>query len=338
MTDNEFVDRELSDKEKVIRMASNIPQSTKDKKTLTYLNTRGDRLVFGTNTPLHVNVEKDVTGLSGMSNDIVSIISMGQHGNTQIGNRIVARDIEIIGHINMREKDLIHRMRRRINQVINPEFAGLLIYEFGDIRRVIDCSIQESSPDVAAPVLPRFILQIFCSNPFWRYDTEARQDIATWIGGFEFPIDRPDDDLPQGLEIPQDPENPTQAIWQIGWREPSLIVNVFNGGDVMAGMRIDFRAMGMLVDPMLLNVVTGQFIRLNFTMQAGDVITVNTSWGEKSVTLQRGGVETDAFRFLDPDSRYLQLAVGDNIFRYDALENMYNLDITIHHNNLFLGV
>jgi len=308
------------------------------KKRITYVNTRGDSLTFDTASSYHVNIDKDVTGLSRMSNDIVSIISMGQHGNTQIGNRIAARDIEIIGHINERDRELIHRLRRRLNRIINPEFAGLLIYEFGDIRRVIDCSIQESSPDVTAPVLSQFILQIFCSNPFWREDTEARQDIATWIGGFEFPIDRADDDLPQGLEIPQDPENPTQAIWQIGWREPSLIVNVFNGGDVMAGMRIDFRALGRLVNPMLLNVVTGQFIRLNITMQAGDVISVNTSWGEKSVTLRRGGVETDAFRFLDPDSRYLQLVVGDNIFRYDADVNMYSLDVTIHHNNLFLGV
>ena len=308
------------------------------KKRLIYVNERGENLTFCTASNYHVNIEKDVTGLSDISNDIVSIISMGQDGNTEIGSRIAARDIEIVGHINERDREAIHRLRRRMNRILNPQFEGRLIYEFGDVRRVIDCSIQESSPDVASPVLSRFILQVFCSNPFWREDTDTRQDIATWIGGFEFPIDRPDDDLPQGLEIPQDPDDPTTAIWEIGWREPSLIVNVFNGGDVRAGMRIDFRALGHLVNPTLLNVVTGEFIRINFEMQAGDVITVNTSWGEKSVTLRRGGVESDAFRFLDPDSRYLQLAVGDNIFRYDADVNMYNLDVTIHHNNLFLGV
>ncbi|MCL2703746.1 MAG: phage tail family protein [Defluviitaleaceae bacterium] len=307
-------------------------------KRLIYENERGDRLIFSTASEFHVNIDKDVTGLSEISNDIVSIISMGQDGNTEIGSRIKARDIEIVGHINMRDKDLIHRTRRRMNRILNPQFTGLLIFEFGNIRRVISCSVQEASPDVANPVLPRFIIQVFCSNPFWREDTETRQDIATWIGGFEFPIDRADDDLPQGLEIPIDPDDPTEPTWEIGWREPSLIVNVFNGGDVRAGMRIDFRALGYLDKPFLLNVVTGEFIRMNTDMQAGDVITINTAWGEKGITLRRAGVTTDAFRYLDPDSRYLQLAVGDNIFRYDAEENMYNLDVTIHHNNLYLGV
>ena len=306
------------------------------RKTLTYVNERGDTLSFCTASQYHVNVSKDVSGLSDIENDIFSINSMGQDGETFIGSRIEARPIEIVGHIKERNKDRAHRLRRRMNSILNPQFTGHLVFEFGDVRRVINCTVAAAPKFIPQPIFGQFVLQLSCLNPFWREDMETRQDIATWSGGFEFPIDR--EDPPQGLEIAIDPENPTIPTWEIGWREPSLIVNVFNGGDVRAGMRIDFRALGFLVNPTLLNVVTGKFIRINTEMQAGDVITVNTAWGEKSVTLRRAGVESDAFRFLDPDSSYLQLAVGDNIFNYDADVNMYNLDVTIHHNNLFLGV
>jgi hypothetical protein len=305
------------------------------RKKLTYINERGDTLSFHTASQFHVNVDKDVSGLSSFDNDIFSINSMGQDGETHIGDRIEPRPIEIVGHIKERDADRAHRLRRRLNNILNPQFEGLLIYELGELRRVITPNIN-SLNFVKRPIFEQFVIDISCLNPFWREGTELRQDVATWNGGFEFPIDR--EDPPQGLEILLDTEDPTRPTWETGRREPSLIVNVFNGGDVRAGMRIDFRALGFLVNPTLLNVVTGEFIKINLEMRAGDVVTVNTAWGEKNVTLRSGGVESDAFRFLDPDSSYLQLAVGDNIFNYDADINMYNLDVTIHHNNLFLGV
>ena len=301
------------------------------REVLTYINERGDSLSFSTASTYHVNM-KDVSGLSDIRNDIYSINSMGQDGDTFLGNRIKSRDIEIVGHINERDKERVHRFRRRMNNILNPQFKATLIYELGDFRRVIDCTIDNAPVFVRRPIFEEFTIQLSCLNPFWREDAELRQDIATWVGGFEFPIDRPDDDLPQGLEIP------IEGTWEIGWRELALIVPLFNGGDVRAGMRIEFRALGSLLNPSLLNVNTGEFIKINFAMIAGDVITVTTGWGEKGVTLRRAGETTDIFRFLDPDSTYLQLAVGDNLFRYDADENMESLDITIHHHNFFLGV
>lgn len=166
-------------------------------------------------------------------------------------------------------------------------------------------------------------LSLSCLNPFWREETETREDIATWIGGFEFPV-------PDGLEL--------YDGWEIGYRQPSLIVNVYNSGDVKSGIRIEFRAIGAVTNPVLLNVDTREFIKLNISLVAGDVLTVSTGYGEKAVKLNRGGVITDAFRYLDVDSSYLQIAVGDNLFRYSADANAENLEVSIYHNNLYLGV
>lgn len=289
---------------------------------LTYTNERGESIVFSRASSYHVNF-KDVSGLSDVRNAIYSINSMGQDGDTYLGNRIESRDIEIVGHIKERDKTELQALRRNMNRILNPQYTATLTYEFGSFKRVIGCTIDNAPAFIRKPIFEQFTVQLTCLNPFWREEAETREDIATWIGGFEFPV-------PDGLQLFEG--------WQIGYRQPSLIVNVFNSGDVKAGIRIDFRALGAVTNPQLLNVDTQEFIRLNLEMAAGDVLTVSTGYGEKSVTLKRGGAESDAFRYLDVDSSYLQLAVGDNLFRYSAAANIENLEVSIYHNNFYLGV
>lgn len=289
---------------------------------LTYTNERGGSIAFSRVSPYHVNF-KDVSGLSDVRNAIYSINSMGQDGDTYLGNRIESRDIEIVGFIKERDKAELQALRRSMNRILNPQYTATLTYEFGSFKRVIGCTIDNAPAFVRKKIFEQFTVQLTCLNPFWREEAETREDIATWIGGFEFPV-------PDGLQLFDG--------WQIGYRQPSLIVNVYNSGDVKAGIRIAFRALGAVTNPQLLNVDTQEFIKLNLEMLAGDVLTVSTGYGEKSVTLTRGGVTSDAFRYLDVDSSYLQLSVGDNLFRYSAAANTENLEVSIYHNNFFLGV
>ena len=133
------------------------------------------------------------------------------------------------------------------------------------------------------------------------------------------------------MEIPE-------AGWEIGYRQESLIVNVYNAGDVPSGIRITFTALGEVRNPALLNVNTRDFVKFNIVLAAGDVLTVSTGYGEKEVTLNHNGIITDAFRHIDVDSTYLQLEVGDNLFRYSADSNEENLEVTIYHNDCYSGV
>ena len=248
---------------------------------------------------------------------------VGQDGDTYLGYRIESRDIDIVGYIKERDKQAAQNLRRKLNRILNPQYEATLTYVFGDFRRVIGCKIDDAPIFKRKPIFEQFTVSLSCLNPFWREETETREDIATWIGGFEFPV-------PDGLEL--------YDGWEIGYRQPSLIVNVYNSGDVKSGIRIEFRAIGAVTNPVLLNVDTREFIKLNISLVAGDVLTVSTGYGEKAVKLNRGGTITDAFRYLDVDSSYLQIAVGDNLFRYSADANAENLEVSIYHNNLYLGV
>ena len=292
-----------------------------DYEKLTYINSRGEMLEFGVNSVFHCNVSKDVTGLAGIDNTIYKTNSMGQHGDTYISQRYEARDITIVGNINSKDKDRVLELRRRAEKILNAELDAKLIYTYKDFVRVIDCKVEGQPQFKKSGVFVQYSIPIICCNPFWREETEAKKDIAAWVPSWEFEFELPE----EGIEL--------------GYREPSVIVNVYNEGDVKSGMRIEFRAIGTVVNPVLLNVNTQEYVRLIDTeMQAGDVITINTGYGSKGATLTRAGEVVDYFRHIDVDSTFMQLDIGDNVFRYDAESGAEALEATIYHYNKYLGV
>lgn len=292
-----------------------------DYEKLTYINSRGETLEFGITSVFHCNVSKDVTGIAGIDNTIYKTNSMGQHGDTYINQRYEARDITIVGNINSTNKDRVLELRRMAEKILNAELDAKLIYTYKDFVRVIDCKVDGIPQFKKGNVFMQYSIPITCCNPFWREEAEAKKDIAAWVSSWEFDFEIPE----EGIEL--------------GYREPSIIVNVYNEGDVKSGMRVEFRAIGTVVNPILLNVNTQEYLKLiDTTMAAGDVITINTEYGSKGATLTREGEVIDYFRHIDVDSTFMQLAIGDNVFRYDAESGVTALEATIYHNNKYLGV
>lgn len=249
---------------------------------LTYINSRGERLELGVDSVYHCNISKDVEGISGVTSVIYSTNSMGQHGDTYVGQRIEARDIDVVGHINTRDKAQALELRRRMLKIFNPELSATLVYEYGGFKRVIDCRAYGEPKILKKEVLYEFDLQIECLNPFWREEEETKEDIASWVAAWHFPC-----------VIEKD--STKSMIY--GYRAESVIVDCYNEGDVSTGMRIRFTALGTVSNPILLNVDTEEFIQINATMKTGDVIEINTKYGSKGAKLIRDGVETDYFRY-----------------------------------------
>ncbi len=289
---------------------------------LIYTNERGENLEFSVKSEFHTNISKDVKGLSNVENEIYSFTSIGQDGETYLGSRIKSRDIEIVGNIRTISKIDLVPIKRRLTHILNPQLNATLTYQYGEFVRIINCKVDSAPVFHTNGIFQGFTINLRCLNPYWRELSESRQDIASWVSGFEFECEIPED---EGMTF--------------GNREPSVIVNVENEGDVKAGMRIVFRATGTVVNPSIINVETGEFIKTNnLTMSAGDILTVSTYYGSKSVTLESNGVASNGFRFLDSDSTYLQLALGDNLLKYDADTSPENLEISIYNNNNYLGV
>ena len=214
---------------------------------LTYINSRGERLELGVDSVYHCNISKDVEGISGVTSVIYSTNSMGQHGDTYVGQRIEARDIDVVGHINTRDKAQALELRRRMLKIFNPELSATLVYEYGGFKRVIDCRAYGEPKILKKEVLYEFDLQIECLNPFWREEEETKEDIASWVAAWHFPC-----------VIEKD--STKSMIY--GYRAESVIVDCYNEGDVSTGMRIRFTALGTVSNPILLNVDTEEFIQI----------------------------------------------------------------------------
>lgn len=287
---------------------------------LTYINPRGESIAFS-----HASVyfAENFTGLNTVRNTIQAISSAGQDGETDIASKRDSGDIGIYGGINETDPDKIKKYCRQFCRILVPKQRGTLVYEYGDFKRIIDCRVQEADVFKARDIYTDFMVAFYCPYPFWREEHETRTDVAAWIGGFEFPE-------PDGLEIPEDG-------MEFGYREPSLIVPVYNSGYIETGMRVVFRAIGSVTNPSVLNVNTQQYMKLNMEMEAGDVVTVNTGFNKKGITLTRSGVTSNIFRKRAAGWTWLQLAPGDTLIRYDADANIDNLEVTIYHDN-FSGV
>lgn len=152
---------------------------------------------------------------------------------------------------------------------------------------------------------------LICPDPFFRAVTDERAPIAGLNSMFQFPYLFPD----HGFYIAK--------------RMESLFADVYNDGEANTGMMIQFIATAQVVNPALINVATNEEARLNFTMAAGDIVRIYTETGEKKITLTRDGVTTNIFGNMHYPFTFLQLAQGNNTFKYDADEGAGNMNILV---------
>ncbi|MDQ7095940.1 phage tail family protein [Desulfosporosinus sp. PR] len=285
---------------------------------IVYTNSSGESVTLMPSRPL---ILQSIEGTGSVKNNIHTSKSPDQDGNTVIGKDLDSRELVINGSIGANTDTDIMNYRRQLVKAFNPKEKGVLTYSYDGGEKAINCEVED------APVFPKrdgfyqtFSITLLCPNPFWQDLELLKAEIAAWIGDFSFP-----------LEI-------TEIGIEMGHREPSLIVNTLNSGDVECGMRVEFKALATLTNPSILNVNTQEFIKINKTMVAGEVLTITTHFGAKRVESVLNGVTTNAFNYIDLDSTFLQLDVGDNLFRYDADINLDNLEVSIYYTPQYLGV
>ena len=114
--------------------------------------------------------------------------------------------------------------------------------------------------------------------------------------------------------------------------------SIVNTGDEESGIIIDLHAIGTVVKPVIYDVLRKTHIKLTLTMEANDHIIINTNKGEKSITLIRDGISANIIGYLYPDSSWLTVGAGDNVFTYDAESGGSNLQITFTTSVLYGGV
>lgn len=251
---------------------------------------------------------------------------VNQIGVYVTGTSLETRSVTIQGWVIAENESLMTIRKTTLNRFFNPQQAVDLFYKDYVLRFLPNTSVRYSTTIAENnEVVCKFKVEGYCPDPLFAEQTESKVTAASTQAMFHFP-----------LVISREPDPPGGIVF--GLREPSLIVAVTNKGAVNVGMKIVFKASGTLENPSLINVDTQEFFKINKVMQAGEEITVDTIIGEKKIEGLLNGVKGNYFKYRDLDSTWLQLRVGDNLFRYDAEENVDALEVYIYFNNKYLEV
>ena len=96
---------------------------------------------------------------------------------------------------------------------------------------------------------------------------------------------------------------------------------------------------GAVVNPTVLNIVTGQSIRILTTLTPGQVIEIyRTTTDKLAVKRTEDGTEENIFSLLDEDSDLLELAPGDNLLKATADSGETSLQVTVRFYPMVSGI
>lgn len=248
---------------------------------------------------------------------------VNQVGVFVTGVTLESRSPVLVGWVIGKTPEDVKRRKKFLNSFINPFYPIDIVYENYRITAIPDTSIVYGNTlQQNNDAMCKFMVNFFCADPMFYDKDETTLAIADWVPQFHFP-----------LEIPED----TGII--MGLRTPSVIFEAANNGATECGAVFTFIAQGTVVKPEITLINKQQLIRINTTMQAGDVIVVSTVENDKRVTKVTGDIESNAFNLLDfVNSQFFSLSIGANFLRYGAESGSENLLVNVQYQPRYLEV
>ena len=288
-----------------------------------YENERGISIELNREGPLFLS---SVNGFDGLESEIISSQSAYQDGISISKTILKDRLLTLNCYINIDNEQQRYILKRKLYNAFNPKIKGSMkIYtDAGQLRgannlRVIQAPLFEDDYE-GLNELVSFQIQLIMPLPYFEDMNKNRVDFGNDIGNFFF-----------DLEIEKEGK-------ELSIKNNSIVTNIYNAGDAETPIKVIFKSKSNVKNPSIYNVYTKEFIKINKTMEAGEEITVTTDIGNKRVESYLNGVTTNIFNNLDIQSSFMWLDIGDNIIRYDAEENIQQLEIYIYYANYYLGV
>lgn len=276
------------------------------------------------------NAKGEVIDLSSNSNyAVVGVSGLNPPTATMSTASITTTDGSILNNSRIEARNLV------FNIILdgNIESSRINLYKYFRVKQKCKIYYQNGTRDVyiegyVESFEDDFFVQrqevqisVMCYQPFFKAAHDLVVELSVILAAFEFPFD----------------------ISSKG-KEFSIINRTYecvlsNEGEVDNGLIIEMKATGPVINPSIYNADTREFIGLNYTMIEGDLITINTSPGDKSVTLTRAGENSNIINHLKENSAWLKAYSGDNVYTYICDEDSEDfLNIKFIHTHQYLGV
>ena len=231
--------------------------------------------------------------------------------------KVNMRTIEIAFAI---EKDA-ERNRIEVYRVVKPKKA-ITVYYVSDLRDVYINGYIQSVEIGYFEQKQICTVSILCPFPYWQQAQAVINELSQIIDMFHFPF-----------------SSTSEPQIVFGYLDNLSSVDIENAGDLDTGLIFELYARAQVSNPKIYDYLTQEFIGLNFTMQAADLVTINTNAGQKSVKLLRDGATTNIFNTLMKNSTWLQLPANGGTYTFMVGSgNATDLNVTIKHSTLYEGV
>lgn len=149
------------------------------------------------------------------------------------------------------------------------------------------------------------------------------------------------------FEFPFSNESLTDKLIEFGRIRNTNQQNIKYTGDIDVGVKIIIDAIGTVKNLTIYNVTARQTMKIldekmisvtGSSIKSGDNIVINTTKGDKYITLLRDGEETNILNCLDKRPDWFNISKGDNIFAFVADEGEENLYFSVENKIAYEGI
>lgn len=266
------------------------------------------RIVIANEAPF---VLSELSGTGGVETDIISSQVVGMDGEDYEDSRKEPRTVRCTFYVQGQSRGDMYSQRMNAISMLRQtkKQKGMLYYE-NDIITVCLEAVPKVPPDFEVRLrnYNRGTVEFYCPDPDWQSLSELQENIGYVEGvGFSMPV-------------AFDP-----AI-SLARRVTDCDINYTGTAD--APVRIT--VVGPSDTPRITNETTGRSILLTRSLSTGEILTINTQRGRKSVILTdtTSETETGAFGYLDPTSEFWELVPGVNHIVYEGGQAQTAVHIT----------
>lgn len=298
--------------------------------SVTVTNYRGESIDLDLRNPESSGfLIKSIVGLGPIKGTIniteVSSNDGGVYNSARIGKRNIVLDLRFLW------KPTIEDVRLASYRYFPVKKPITLTFKTSTRIAKIDGYVESNSPNIFSNKEGAQI-SILCPDPYFRSvsgeDGSASLSFGFVEPYFEFAWD--DDDYYYYTDEPKELS---------GLISRSIGEITYNGDDEV-GMLIEIRATGTVKTPAIYDVDTDEIMRFNLTLQAGDVLIINTVRGQKRCSkIDKNGVSSNVLNYLDRDASWLVLRKGVNRIAYTAEDNTKDkIQLSITYDTIFGGI
>lgn len=209
-----------------------------------------------------------------------------------------------------------------------------LIFETDARKCRISGRVETNEPDIFSKK-EGCQISIVCEDPYF-YSLKREDEINSGFHGVD-PL----------FEFPFSNESLTDNLIEFGSILDSFEKTILYQGTVKIGVTIEIQAIGPATGFRIYNLTTGENLEISDErlielvgegIKSGDTITINTTRGEKGITLLRDGIRTNILNTLGRPIKWINLVTGENRIACSSTTGFENLRIFVSAKTIYEGI